>query len=176
MLPSLRYFGYKACLIVSAPSAPVLLNGTSAGKHWINIVWAAPKEPNGPVDGYNVTWHNSGHRCESVVVQTTTVNLTSLALNSLYEIKVSAFNNGLRVRKPGPPVELSIRTLSNGKLQAVTLENRNVDKKKPPITAQWHTSRLTPLPSCPCHHFFFRLTFAQLRNFVPLVSRTSLSK
>lgn len=98
---------------VDAPSAPVHLNVSSAGTHWVELAWQPPKTHNGPLDGYNVTLKN-GSSLYWVATKNTSQNLTQLLPGSAYEVSVYAYNQGKTQEKRGPAVSLTAKTMAEG--------------------------------------------------------------
>ncbi|KAL3175514.1 hypothetical protein MRX96_040254 [Rhipicephalus microplus] len=94
---------------VGIPSLPRSLTVQSWGTTWIDVKWQRPKAPNGPVNGYNITW-SDGDRAITTTINETALNITLLKPGSLYTISVNAFNDGRRRRKPGPPSVINVST------------------------------------------------------------------
>ncbi|CAN7994899.1 unnamed protein product [Ixodes pacificus] len=92
------------------PSKPSLLRAANSNKTSLTVAWSAPEQPNGPIDGYNVSWTNEKGTLSADVGQALSYAIPDLQPYTEYDVEVLAFNRRDSKLLIGPPAKLLVRT------------------------------------------------------------------
>ncbi|XP_064490204.1 phosphatidylinositol phosphatase PTPRQ-like [Ornithodoros turicata] len=76
---------------IGTPGLPTSILGEATASS-LTLSWRAPREPNGPLDGYNVTWAAKGKEENHTVTSIAEIIIDNLKAYTVYQVNVRAFN------------------------------------------------------------------------------------